>query len=93
MQKKRYEILLPLMHNDGRPVSGEAFEQTRAELVAQFGGLSLDPRTVFGIWMHGGTRDEDESMLFTVDVDETPENHQFFETVAKLVQVARARFA
>ena len=40
MQKRRYEILLPLKHNDGRPVSGEVFEQTREDLIAQFGGVT-----------------------------------------------------
>lgn len=28
MRKRRYEILLPVKFNDGRPVSGELLEQT-----------------------------------------------------------------
>jgi hypothetical protein len=78
MRKKRYEILLPLTHNDGRPVSPEKFSQTRDELVAQFGGVSFYPYTVLGVWEHEGTRYEDESRRITVNVDDTPENHQFF---------------
>ena len=78
MRRRRYEILLPLMHNDGRPVQPEKFSQTRDELIAQFGGLSLSPQTVFGIWVHEGSRYEDESKRFTVDVEDTPENQEFF---------------
>jgi hypothetical protein len=78
MQKRRYEILLPLKHNDGRPVSGEAFEQTREELVAQFGGICLQPNVIRGVWVHEGTRYEDELLRYVVDVEDTPENQQFF---------------
>ena len=39
MRKRRYEILLPVRHNDGRLVSWDLLEQTREELVARFHGL------------------------------------------------------
>ncbi len=78
MRKRRYEILLPLRHNDDRPVSGEQFEQTREELIVQFGAISILPHTVLGIWVHEGTRYEDELLRLVVDVDDTPENQQFF---------------
>ena len=78
MRKRRYEILLPLRHNDGREVSGELFEQTREELIAQFGAVSFLPYTVLGIWIHEGARYEDELLRLVVDVDDTPENQQFF---------------
>ncbi len=78
MRKKRYEILLPLKHNDGRSVSGERFEQTREELVVQFGAVSFVPQTVLGIWVYEGARYEDELLRLIVDVDDTPEDQQFF---------------
>jgi len=78
MQKRRYEILLPLMFNDGRTVPGEAFEQTREELVLQFGGATLSPGSFRGTWVHAGVRYEDELLRLTVDVEDTPENRQFF---------------
>jgi len=37
MQKRRYEILLPLTHSDGRPVADEKLFRTREDLVALFG--------------------------------------------------------
>jgi hypothetical protein len=80
MRKRRYEILLPLKHNDGRFVSGEVFEQTREDLIVQFGAVSFLPHTVFGVWVHEGARYEDELLRIVVDVDDTPENQQFFAT-------------
>ena|SRR2546428_14161759 len=78
MRKRRFEILLPIRHNDGRPVEGELLEQTREELVAQFGAISIAPHTVLGVWLRKGQRFEDELRRFTVDVDDTAENNQFF---------------
>ena len=78
MLKRRYEILLPLRHNDGRPVSDEKLNQTREELVDQFDALSVHPQSILGIWVHEGVRYEDTSVRFTVDVDDTPESRQFF---------------
>jgi hypothetical protein len=69
---------LPLKHNDGRIVAPEAFEQTRGELVAQFGGISIEPNAVRGTWIHEGARYEDELLQFSIDVEDTPENEEFF---------------
>ncbi len=80
MRKKRYETLLPLKYNDGRPVDQDLFEQTREELVAQFGSISIQPNVIRGIWVHEGTRYEDELLRYVVDVEDTPENQQFFVT-------------
>jgi hypothetical protein len=78
MLRRRYEILLPLTHNDGRPVSEAILEQTREELVEEFDGVSVLPGKVAGIWVHEGTRYEDSLVRLSVDVDDTPENRQFF---------------
>ena len=60
MPKRRYEILLPLRHNDGRPVAPEKFNETRQDLVAQFGAVSFHPQSIVGIWISEGQRYEDE---------------------------------
>jgi hypothetical protein len=52
MLKKRYEILLPLKHNDGRPVEEEKLDQTRREIVERFDAVSISPYSVLGIWVH-----------------------------------------
>lgn len=78
MRKRRYEILLPITHNDGRPISPKKFAQTRDDLIAHSQRLTLLPQLVLSIWVHEGTRYEGESRCLLVDVDDTPENEQFF---------------
>ena len=78
MRKRRYEILLPVKHNDGRLVSWDLLEQTREELVKRFGGITGAPQTYLGIWIHEGTRFEEEMRRFTVDVPNTAANREFF---------------
>jgi hypothetical protein len=48
MLRRRYEILLPLRHNDGRPVSDDKLNQTREELVNRFEGISV--QTAINSW-------------------------------------------
>lgn len=78
MQRRRYEILLPLTFNDGSPVPGEAFEQTREELVARFGAVSMSGEAFRGVWVHEGSRYEDQTIRYFLDVEDTPEARQFF---------------
>jgi hypothetical protein len=78
MRKRRYEILLPVRHNDGRLVSWELLEQTREELVARFGGITVAAQPYLGIWVQRGRRFDEEMRRFTVDIDNTAPNRQFF---------------
>jgi hypothetical protein len=80
MRKRRYEILLPIRFNDGRPVSGELLEQTREELMTHFRAVQIQPHTVLGLWLYEGTRYEDELRRFTVDVEDNAESQEFFAT-------------
>jgi hypothetical protein len=45
----RFEILLPLYYNDGRPVEREKFLQTDDELVHRFGATSTDTVVLRGL--------------------------------------------
>lgn len=78
MQKRRYEMLLPLKYNDGRAVEEEKIYQTREELVARFDAVAFQPGVVQGIWVHEGTRYEDDLRRVVVDVEDLPETRQFF---------------
>jgi hypothetical protein len=44
----RFEILLPLFYNDGRPVEDQKFIDTDDVLVAAFGATSTDSVVVRG---------------------------------------------
>src|SRR5262249_43031515 len=83
MLRRRYEIHLPLTHNDGRPVEPDRLNQTREELVERFDGVSVQPQSILGIWVHEGTRYEDTSVRLPVDVKATEENRQFFRDVKR----------
>jgi hypothetical protein len=46
--------------------------------MARFSGLQIQPHTVLGLWVYEGKRFEDELRRITIDVEDTPENQQFF---------------
>lgn len=76
--KRRYEVLLPLRHNDGRPVAEDKVSQTLKEFEAQFGGYTHAPHPLKGAWNENGKHYDDESSLVYVDVDDTPANRKWF---------------
>lgn len=79
MRKRRYEISLPIRHNDGRPVDQHLFDQTQDELVAKFSGRFAK---VFSF-----LRQEDQMRQLMVDVDEDSDHLEFFHRFeADLVQ-------
>jgi len=53
--------------------------QTREELLTQFEAVSFSPHSVLGVWMHEGMRYEDHHAKLTVDVEDTPDQRQFFK--------------
>lgn len=75
---RRYEILVPLLHNDGRPVPESLLAQTFNELREKFGAVSWETQTVRGAWEHHGTVYEDNLTRFYVDVPDLPEHRTFF---------------
>ena len=78
MPFERYEILLPLKYNDGTPVEPEKFQQTRRELVGQFGALTMDTQPVSGLWVSGGQEYTDQLIRFVVDTETTSDTDEFF---------------
>jgi hypothetical protein len=89
MPIRRYEMLLPLAHNDGTPVNPEKHSRTCEEIADKFGAYSVFPYTVRGVWVHESQRYEDHSLRLTTDVEDSPENRQFF---AEFKLVLRERF-
>ena len=63
---RRYEILVPLVFNDGTPVPEELLAQTFIELRDQFGAASWETQVVRGSWEHEGTIYEDNLTRFFV---------------------------
>ena len=86
----RFEILLPLFYNDGRPQSSERkFLETDDELVQQFGATSTDTVVARGRWLYQSTIYQDQLVRVRIDVEETPENSQAIRTIKETL---KARF-
>jgi hypothetical protein len=85
----RFEILLPLFYNDGRPVEREKFLQTDDELVQAFGATSTDTVIVRGRWVYQSTVYQDQLIRVRLDLDDSPENWQ---AIRACKEVFKARF-
>ncbi len=65
------QLLLPLSDNDGKPFAKARFDAVRAELIAQFGGVTAYVRSpAVGAWDTGdGSVSRDDVILFEVMID------------------------
>src|SRR5437667_12914540 len=72
----RFEILLPLFYNDGRPVEREKYLQTDDELVQLFGATSTDTVVVRGRWLYQSTLYQDQLIRVRLDVEDKPDQSQ-----------------
>jgi hypothetical protein len=75
---RRYEILLPLRYNDGRPIPRALIGRTLLDLRRRFGALSSETQTIRGQWEHQGNVYQDELTRVFLDVEDSPENQRFF---------------
>lgn len=85
----RFEILLPLFYNDGRPIEPEKFLAADDDLVRVFGATSTDQVTVRGQWKYHGTLYSDQLIRVRVDVEDTAENQ---DAMRALKETLKARF-
>ena len=86
---RRYEILVPLLFNDGSIVPEALLAQTFAELRARFGAASWETQLVQGAWEHQGATFRDNLTRFFVDVPDLPEHRAFFK---EFKQTLKERF-
>jgi hypothetical protein len=76
---RRFEILLPLRFNDGRPVPDEIIADTLLELRQRFGAVSSETQTIRGFWQHQQQEYRDDLVRVFVDVDDVPDSREFFQ--------------
>ncbi len=86
---RRYEMLLPLRFNDGKPVPDDIIADTLLELEERFGAVSCETQATRGFWRHEGESYRDELVRVYLDVPDLPENRQFF---SRLKEQLKARF-
>jgi hypothetical protein len=80
---RRFEVLLPLQHNDGSLVAPELLAQTFDELRARFGAVSAETQTIRGIWVHEGREYRDELVRIWVDTSDHRNALSFFRSYKK----------
>ena len=85
----RFEILLPLFYNDGRPIEPEKYLANDDDLVQTFGATSTDQVTVRGKWKYQSTVYSDQLIRVRVDVEESTENQN---AMRALKETMKARF-
>lgn len=88
-QYRRFEILLPLRFNDGKPVPGDLLADTIIQLRQQFGAVSAETQTIRGQWQHQGEVFRDELVRVFLDVEDTPNNRRF---IVRLKEELKQRF-
>jgi len=76
---RRYEILVPLLFNDGSPVPEASLAETFKELRAKFGAASWETQVVRGMWENEGAVFRDNLTRFFVDVPDLAEHRLFFK--------------
>jgi len=90
----KVEILLPLCYNEDKKgkrkkIEGEKFSTTFDELVAKFGGCTIDNTPLLGNWVDPDTqkRYSDENSTYWVVCRKTKNNIMFFHKMKKKLKV------
>lgn len=75
---RRFEILLPLRFNDGRPVPDELIADVLLELRERFGAVSCETQPIRGLWQQQEQVFRDDLIRVFVDVSDVPANREYF---------------
>ena len=86
---RRFEILLPLRFNDGRPVPDESIADTLLERRQQFGAVSCETQTIRGTWTFEAEVFRDDLIRVYVDAGDVTESREFF---VRFKESLKARF-
>jgi hypothetical protein len=88
--KYRFEVLVPLADNDGRPFRWEKIERVGAALLDRFEGCRSQPLAPHsGQWRHRGAVYTEPLLLFTADA---PRDDDSLEWMASYKQRLKRQF-
>jgi hypothetical protein len=76
---RRYEMLVPLAFNDGKPVPLKWLGEAVLELADRFDGASQETQVIKGHWRHGGVIYRDKLARLVVEVPGTAENRRWMK--------------
>src|SRR5436305_505950 len=86
MSDTRYLILLPLKYPDGELVPAHYITDVQIELARRFGGSTLEPGRVSGMWIDEGVIVEDELVKLWTDVTDTSEVKLYMSQLRETLQ-------
>jgi hypothetical protein len=76
---RRYEVLLPLLFNDGREVPAEWIADAVFEVVEHFGAASYETQKIEGHWRHGEVLYRDNLVRIVVDAPDLQKNRKWMK--------------
>lgn len=86
MAHKKLEILLPLYHNpdqngNRKKIDDDEFTITYIELTKQFGGITIEPTPLSGLWTNPetGKTMSDDLTKYWVIYEDTEKNNEFIK--------------
>src|SRR5579872_3235052 len=85
---RRFEMLLPRLFNDGKPVPEGLIVDTLLELEQRFGAVSSETQTIRGRWHQEGVAYRDDLIRVFADVPDEPEARHFFAEYKERLTVA-----
>jgi hypothetical protein len=75
---REFEVYVPLLYNDGRPVEVDKLTRLKARLVEVFGGLTHFPQENEGLWRIGNFTYRDKIVILRVLSSDVSKAHDFF---------------
>lgn len=87
--KLRFEIYLPTLYNDKTPIEAHKYREVKNKIQQKFGGLSVHPATIQGIWVNPKDNKTyyDNCFRYEIVVDKSPESEEFFEKYKEELKV------
>ena len=76
-RRRRFEVLLPLQFNDGRPVPERLLGKAIREILDRFGAATSETQKIKGFWRHKGRTYREQYSRTVVDVRDTANNRQW----------------
>jgi hypothetical protein len=86
MKLRRYEILLPLLYNDGTKIEKEKFLITNEDLLNKFGATTTDTTKIVGRWLYQNQLFEDKLMRIIIDVQAEGDDEEFFRQYKEVLK-------
>lgn len=80
---RRFEVMLPLQFNDGRPIPEDWHTEAVLEITEHFGASSFETQTIEGRWFQSGRLYRDNLAKLVVDIPDLAKNRRWMKKFKK----------